>query len=62
MKIPNVQIVKDVANYYDIPTKGRFIKWLKLMNKNARVYYYTNEYLQYVRVNTLLHQLGCNVH
>lgn len=62
MKIPNIQTVKEVANYYDITTKGNFIKWLKLMNKNARVYYCTNGNWQYVRVCKLLQQLGCNMH
>lgn len=50
MKLPNNSLIKDVANYYKITSKGNFTKWLSLMNPNAAIYYYTDGKLKHTRV------------
>ena len=53
MKLPNNSLIKDVANYYRITSKGKFNKWLSLMNPNAAIYYYKDGKLLHTRVQRL---------
>lgn len=57
MKLPNIKEVNEVATYYGISTKGNLIKWLKLVNENAKITYYSNE-RKSIRVCKLLSLLG----
>lgn len=58
MKLPDIAVIKAVAAYYGISSKGKFAKWLSLMNKNALVYYYDKGELKHIRVLKLLHLLN----
>lgn len=62
MKLPKDTLIENVASYFDIKSRGTFVKWLTAMNKNSAVYYYANGKLEHTRVSKLLEHIGCNWH
>jgi hypothetical protein len=64
MKLPSDYLVQQVANYYGFKTKGKLVEWLKMINPNAAVHYYSKKAgdFRHTRVSTLLQLLGCNEH
>ena len=57
MKLPESQLVRDVASYWGISTLGAFKSIINRMDANTKLVYYANGVIKFTRVRHLKREL-----